>query len=135
MESEFYLISGLFKDSQVWPPTFSPITGTYNFSSDSTMSLFEFIERRCFFSDFFRSAADMTNFSFYSRVVVFGAVFSCTGVASCCCRVWVVLLMCAGCSAGSPGVAVRSTGSVVFDCCCVQSYVAYPFIAFVVFGC
>ncbi|XP_056682748.1 uncharacterized protein [Spinacia oleracea] len=96
---------------------------------------FEFIERRCFFSDFFRSAADMTNFSFYSRVVVFGAVFSCTGVASCCCRVWVVLLMCAGCSAGSPGVAVRSTGSVVFDCCCVQSYVAYPFIAFVVFGC
>ncbi|XP_056684365.1 uncharacterized protein [Spinacia oleracea] len=105
MESEFYLISGLFKDSQVWPPTFSPITGTYNFSSDSTMSL------------------------------VFGVVFSCTGAASCCCRVWVVLLMCAGYSAGSPGVAVRSTGSVVFDCCCVQSYVAYPFIAFVVFGC
>ncbi|XP_056682753.1 uncharacterized protein [Spinacia oleracea] len=29
MESEFYLISGLFKDSQVWPPTFSPITGVW----------------------------------------------------------------------------------------------------------
>ncbi|KNA11940.1 hypothetical protein SOVF_130250, partial [Spinacia oleracea] len=38
---------------------------------------------------------------------VFGAVLSCTGAASCCCRVWVVLLMCAGCSAGSPGGAVR----------------------------
>ncbi|XP_056683423.1 uncharacterized protein [Spinacia oleracea] len=69
------------------------------------------------------------------QLQVFGVVFSCTGAASCCCRVWVVLLMCAGYSAGSPGVAVRSTGSVVFDCCCVQSYVAYPFIAFVVFGC
>ncbi|XP_056699870.1 dnaJ protein ERDJ2A-like isoform X1 [Spinacia oleracea] len=68
-------------------------------------------------------------------IQVFGVVFSCTSAASCCCRVLVVLLMCAGCSAGSPGAAVRSTGSVVFDCCCVQSYVAYPFIAFVVFGC
>ncbi|XP_056684505.1 uncharacterized protein [Spinacia oleracea] len=57
---------------------------------------------------------------------VFGVVFSCTGAASCC-------VQGVGCAPDVCRVFCResrSTGSVVFDCCCVQSYIAYPFIAF-----
>ncbi|XP_056684756.1 uncharacterized protein [Spinacia oleracea] len=61
--------------------------------------------------------------------MVFGVVFSCTGAASCCCRVWVVLLMCAGCSAGSPGACCsqvyRECGVRLLLCvilCCVPFY-------------
>ncbi|KNA23543.1 hypothetical protein SOVF_023960 isoform A, partial [Spinacia oleracea] len=59
-------------------------------------------------------------------IQVFGVVFSCTGAASCC-------VQGVGCAPDVCRVFCResrSTGSVVFDCCCVQSYIAYPFIAF-----